>query len=62
MQTNGYSSLTEGPEAGWLGYFSLAKQNRVPAVSLQSLITENSSSGLVWTDPTVSLLYFSSLT
>ena len=54
LATNGYSSLTEGPEAGWLGYYSLNKQGRMDGVSLDSLISENADSGLVWTDPQVS--------
>ena len=52
MASNGYSSLTPGPEAGWLGYYSLNKQGKMaPGVSLESLIAENSQAGLVWTDP-----------
>ena len=51
MATNGYSSLTEGPEAGWLGFYSLNKQGRMAEVSLESLIAENTEDGLVWTDP-----------
>ena len=51
MATNGYSSLTAGPEAGWLGYYSLDKQGRMAGVSLESLIAENADTGLVWTDP-----------
>ena len=54
MARNGYSSLTAGPEAGWLGYYSLNKQGRMAGVSLESLIAENSDSGLVWTDNQVS--------
>ena len=54
MATNGYSSLTAGPEAGWLGYYSLDKQGRMDGVSLESLIAENADSGLVWTDNQVS--------
>ena len=51
MQRNGYPSLTAGPEAGWLGYYSLDKQSRMAGVSLESLIAENADTGLVWTDP-----------
>ena len=51
MATNGYSSLSAGPEAGWLGYYSLNKQGRMAGVSLESLIAENADTGLVWTDP-----------
>ena len=54
MATNGYSSLSAGPEAGWLGFYSLNKQGRMEGVSLDSLIAENADSGLVWTDPEVS--------
>ena len=54
MATNGYSSLSAGPEAGWLGFYSLDKQGRMDGVSLDSLIAENADSGLVWTDPEVS--------
>ena len=54
LATNGYSSLTEGPEAGWLGYYSLDKQGRMDEVSLESLIAENADTGLVWTDNQVS--------
>ena len=38
MATNGYSSLSAGPEAGWLGFYSLDKQGRMDGVSLDSLI------------------------
>ena len=51
MAKNGYSSLTAGPEAGWLGYYSLDKQGRMTGVSLESLIAENADTGLVWTNP-----------
>ena len=51
MATNGYSSLTEGPEAGWLGFYSLTKQGKLAEVSLSSLIAQNTEDGLVWTDP-----------
>merc|ERR1711874_58763 len=51
MATNGYSSLSAGPEAGWLGFYSLNKQGRMDGVSLDSLIAENADTGLVWTDP-----------
>ena len=51
MATNGYSSLTEGPEAGWLGFYSLNKQGKMDGVSLASLIEQHAEDGLVWTDP-----------
>ena len=51
MASNGYSSLTAGPEAGWLGFYSLDKQGRMADVSLASLIAEHADTGLVWTDP-----------
>ena len=51
MATNGYSSLTAGPEAGWLGYYSLNKQGKLAGTSLASLIAEKAEDGLVWTDP-----------
>ena len=51
MATNGYSSLTAGPEAGWLGYYSLNKQGKLAGTSLASLIAEKADTGLVWTDP-----------
>ena len=51
MATNGYDSLTSGPEAGWLGHYSLSKQGKLEDVSLETLISVNSRSGLVWTDP-----------
>ena len=51
MASNGYSSLTPGPEAGWLGYYSLNKQGKLAGVSLEALIAQNSEAGLVWTDP-----------
>ena len=52
MATNGYSTLTEGPEAGWLGFYSLNKQGKMASgVSLASLIAEKADTGLVWTDP-----------
>ena len=53
MQRNGYSDLTEGPEAGWLGYYSLDKQGRMAGASLGDLITAAGAEGLVWTDPQV---------
>ena len=53
MQKNGYSDLTEGPEAGWLGYYSLDKQGRMAGASLGDLITAAGADGLVWTDPQV---------
>ena len=51
MQTNGYDDLTEGPEEGWLGYYSLDKQGKMSGTSLKTLISDNSEAGLVWTDP-----------
>ena len=51
MASNGYSSLTPGPEAGWLGYYSLNKQGKLTDTSLEALIAQNSEAGLVWTDP-----------
>ena len=53
MQTNGYSALQAGPEAGWLGYYSLAKQGRLAGAGLEQLIAEAGEGGLVWTDPEV---------
>ena len=53
MQTNGYSELQAGPEAGWLGYYSLAKQGRLAGAGLEQLIAEAGEDGLVWTDPEV---------
>ena len=53
MATNGYDSLSEGPEEGWLGYFSLNKQGKLEEESLASLIEQNADNGLVFTDPTV---------
>ena len=53
MATNGYDSLSEGPEEGWLGWYSLYKQGKLEGESLASLIEQNKDSGLVWTDPTV---------
>ena len=50
MQTNGYSALQAGPEAGWLGYYSLAKQGRLAEAGLEQLIAEAGEGGLVWTD------------
>ena len=53
MATNGYDSLSEGPEEGWLGWYSLNKQGKLEGESLASLIEQNKDSGLVWTDPKV---------
>ena len=44
MATNGNSDLEAGPEAGWLGHYSLDKAGR---------LAEGGDSGLVWTDPQV---------
>ena len=53
MAKNGYSDLQEGPQSGWLGYYSLDKQGRMDNVNLEELIAANAADGLVWTDPTV---------
>ena len=53
MATNGYDSLTDGPEEGWLGYYSLDQQGKMEGASLKTMIEENAEAGLVWTDPTV---------
>ena len=53
MASNGAEELTDGPEEGWLGWYSLAKQGRLERESLASLIEQNKDTGLVWTDPTV---------
>ena len=53
MSTNGYDSLTDGPEEGWLGYYSLDQQGKMEGASLKTMIEENAEAGLVWTDPTV---------
>ena len=54
MATNGNTELQEGPEAGWLGYYSLDKAGRLEdGDSLGSLITQAGEAGLVWTDPKV---------
>ena len=53
MAKNGYSDLHEGPQSGWLGYYSLDKQGRMDNVNLEELIAANADDGLVWTDPTV---------
>ena len=53
MARNGYSGLQEGPQSGWLGYYSLDKQGRMDDVNLEELIAANADDGLVWTDPTV---------
>ena len=56
MATNGYSGLTEGPEEGWLGYYSLDNQGKMEGESLVSLIEQAGDSGLVWTDSTVRIM------
>ena len=43
MASNGYTTLTEGPEAGWLGFYSLNKQGKLAGTSLASLIAGNIS-------------------
>ena len=54
MATNGCSDLKEGPEAGWLGHYSLDKAGRLEAgATLSGLIAEAGDTGLVWTDPQV---------
>ena len=53
MSTNGYDSLTDGPEEGWLGYYSLDQQGKMEGANLKTMIEENAETGLVWTDPTV---------
>ena len=53
MASNGAEELTDGPEEGWLGWYSLAKQGRLERESLASLIEQNADNGLVFTDPTV---------
>ena len=53
MSTNGYDSLTDGPEEGWLGYYSLDQQGKMEGASLKTMIEENAETGLVWTDPMV---------
>ena len=53
MSTNGYNSLTDGPEEGWLGYYSLDQQGKMEGANLKTMIEENAETGLVWTDPTV---------
>ena len=62
MATNGYTDLKEGPKAGWFGYYSLKKQDRVLTEELEA---QMNNGGLVWTDPKVEfvtriidLLYF----
>lgn len=50
MTTNGYVNLNDGPEAGWFGYYSLQKQNKVPT-DYTKYIEEHFP--LTWTDPTV---------
>ena len=68
MATNGYTSLRrgpgpgaswftdleEGPQAGWLGHYSLDKAGRLAAGdTLESLIAAAGEAGLVWTDKQV---------
>ena len=54
MATNGYSDLEAGPEAGWLGHYSLDKAGRLEGgATLSGLIAEAGDTGLVWTDPKV---------
>ena len=53
MATNGAEGLSDGPEEGWLGYFSLDKQGRLQEETLSSLISNHAEDGLVWTDPEV---------
>ena len=68
MATNGYTSLRpgagpgpgwftdleEGPQAGWLGHYSLDKAGRLEGgVTLESLIAGAGEAGLVWTDDKV---------
>ena len=55
MATNGNSDLEAGPEAGWLGHYSLDKAGRLEGgATLSGLIAEAGDTGLVWTDPEVS--------
>ena len=55
MATNGATDLEAGPEAGWLGYYSLDKAGRLGGgESLEALITQAGDTGLIWTDPEVS--------
>ena len=57
MATNGCSDLKEGPEAGWLGHYSLDKAGRLEAgATLSGLIAEAGDTGLVWTDPQVNMM------
>ena len=54
MAKNGFSDLEAGPEAGWLGHYSLDKAGRLEGgATLSGLITEAGDTGLVWTDPQV---------
>ena len=64
MATNGYTSLRqgpgwftdleEGPQAGWLGHYSLDKAGRLEGGdTLESLIAAAGEAGLVWTDDKV---------
>ena len=50
MASNGYTDLKEGPKAGWFGYYSLKKQDRVLTEELEA---QMNNGGLVWTDPKV---------
>ena len=54
MAKNGHSNLEAGPEAGWLGHYSLDKAGRLEGgATLSGLIAEAGDTGLVWTDPQV---------
>ena len=54
MATNGNSDLEAGPEAGWLGHYSLDKAGRLEGgATLSGLIADAGDSGLIWTDPQV---------
>ena len=49
-----FTDLEEGPQAGWLGHYSLDKAGRLAAGdTLESLIAEAGEAGLVWTDDKV---------
>ena len=50
MATNGGEGLVEGPEEGWLGYYSLDKQGRLQEETLSNLISLHAETGLEWTD------------
>ena len=57
MATNGNSELEAGPEAGWLGHYSLDKAGRLAAGdTLESLIAAAGEAGLVWTDKQVNIM------